>query len=449
MTARSARRAAWRGNQERPTDWVLVMAVLLLTALGLVMAYSTTFFWSQVSEGNPLAIFGRQVVSAGLGLLAFALFCRLDYGLFRRLAVAIMAGCLIALIGVVLFGDEVFGARRTLFNGSVQPSELVKLGVIIYAAAWLASRRDQVRSIANGLLPFGVIIGSVCFLIVIQPDLSTAAVITITALAMFFMAGASWQQLGLVVLTAAGAFALLVVALPYATTRLNEFLKIWQTPAEMSYHIRQSLITLGSGGLFGNGIGASGQKFGYLPTPHTDSVLAVLGEELGLVGLICVLALFIVFLWRGLRIAQHADTAFGAFIAVGIVTWVIAQLLLNLLATLAIIPFTGMPVPFLSVGGSSLFALLTASGVVVSVGRGSQLLLPERDSIEESTTEVKGGKPVRAHPALRRRNGRTRFARAYRIASADGESALFKRTTWQRSRGDSSIVRRRGRWHGT
>lgn len=270
MTARSARRAAWRGHQERLTDWVLVMAVLLLTALGLVMAYSTTFFWSQVSEGSPLAIFGRHVSSAGLGLLAFAVFCRLDYGLFRRLAVVIMLGCLIALVGVILFGDEVFGARRTLFNGSVQPSELVKLGVIIYAAAWLASRRDQVRSILNGLLPFGVIIGSVCFLIVIQPDLSTAAVITITALAMFFMAGASWQQLGLVVLIAAGAFALLVVALPYATTRLNEFLKIWQTPAEMSYHIRQSLITLGSGGLFGNGIGASGQKFGYLP-PHTPT----------------------------------------------------------------------------------------------------------------------------------------------------------------------------------
>jgi len=442
-----------RQDAAQPIDWVLVSVVLLLTVLGLVMAYSTTFFWSHVSEGNPLVIFGRQVLFAGLGLLAFTLSSRLDYGLYRRLAVPIMAGCLIMLVGVILFGDDVFGARRTLLNGSVQPSELAKLGVIIYAAAWLASRRDQVRSISNGLLPFGVIIGSVCFLIVIQPDLSTAVVITIVAAVMFFLAGASWQQLALVALIAAAAFGTLIVTLPHATARLNEFLKVWQTPDDINYHIRQSLITLGSGGLFGNGIGAGGQKFGYLPTPHTDSVLAVLGEELGLIGLLFVLALFALFVWRGLRIAQQADTAFGAFIAVGIVTWVIAQLLLNLLATLAIIPFTGMPVPFLSVGGSSLFALLLASGVVVSIGRGSHMPYLERAPVEYSESaqiKVKGGKPIHAHPALRRRNSWTRFACAYRVESAHGAGAFFKRVhPLKFGRGHSGIVRGRGRWHGT
>jgi cell division protein FtsW len=448
----NARNSHWQ-DVARPVDWVFVSVALLLTAVGLVMAYSTTFFWSHVSEGSPLVIFGRQVLFAGLGLLAFALSSRLDYGLYRRLAIPIMAGCLLVLIGVILFGDDVFGARRTLLNGSVQPSELVKLGVIIYAAAWLASRRDQVRSVSNGLLPFGVIIGSVCFLIVIQPDLSTAVVITIAAAVMFFLAGASWQQLGLVALTAAAAFGMLIATLPYATARLNEFLKVWQTPDEMNYHIRQSLITLGSGGLFGNGIGASGQKFGYLPTPHTDSVLAVLGEELGLIGLIFVLALFALFVWRGLRIAQQADTAFGALIAIGVVTWVIAQLLLNLLATLAIIPFTGVPVPFLSVGGSSLFALLLASGVVVSIGRGSHLPNLEPTSIEYTETakaKVKGGKPVRAHSAFRRRNSRTRFARAYRVESAHSASAFFRRVQpFKPERGHSSTVRRRSRWYGT
>jgi len=447
VTTRTAKRATTRSIQ-RPADRVLIGTVLLLTVIGLVMAYSTTFFWSQVSEGNPLAIFGRQVLFATLGLFAFTLSCRLDYGLYRRFAVPIMFACLITLIGVILFGDDVFGARRTLLNGSVQPSELVKLGVIIYAAAWLASRRDQVRSITNGLLPFGVIIGGVCFLIVIQPDLSTTAMIAITALAMFFVAGASWRQLGLVALIAAAAFAVLIVMLPYATNRLNEFLRVWQTPEDMNYHIRQSLITLGSGGLFGNGIGASGQKFGYLPTPHTDSVLAVLGDELGLVGLLFVLVLFTLFAWRGLYIAQQAETAFGAFIAIGVVTWVIAQLLLNLLATLAVIPFTGVPVPFLSVGGSSLFALLIASGILVSIGRGSRLPHPEGASAEHaetSTTAVKGGKPVRAHPALRRRNSRPRFARAYRLESAYDK---VKPASWKPGRSRSGPVHRRGRWYG-
>ena len=401
-------------------DWIFIGAVLLLTALGLVMAYSTTFFWSHVQEGNPLTIFGKQLLYAGLGLVGFAVFSRLDYGIYRRFAVWIMGGCLLLLVSVILFGDDVFGARRTLLRGSVQPSELVKLGVIIYAAAWLASRRDQVQSVSNGLIPFGVIVGLVSFLIVVQPDLSTTAVIVLVAMAMFFMAGASWTQLALVALIAASAFLLLITIVPHATIRVNEFIKVWRAPSEMDYHIRQTLITLGGGGLFGNGIGASGQKFGYLPTPHTDSVMAVLGDEMGLLGLVMTLALFVIFAWRGLRIAHAADTPFGSFIVIGVVIWVIGQMLLNVMAIMAMIPFTGVPVPFLSVGGSSLVSLLIACGVVVSVARGSRMLREDTAPVVAPfmVGNAKGGGSVRASATIRGGNGRARFARAHRAKGA-------------------------------
>jgi cell division protein FtsW len=404
----------------RGADWTFIGAVLLLTGLGLVMAYSTTFFWSQVKEGSPLTIFSKQLLYAGIGLIGFVGFSWLDYGLFRRFAVWIMAGCLVMLVGVILFGDDVFGARRTLLNGSVQPSEPAKLSVIIYAAAWLASRRDQVQSVSNGLIPFGVIVGVVSFLIVVQPDLSTTAVIVIVAMAMCFMAGASWKQLGLVVLIAASAFLVLITVVPHATIRVNEFIKVWRAPNEMDYHIRQTLITLGGGGLFGNGIGASGQKFGYLPTPHTDSVMAVLGDEMGLLGLVMTLALFLVFAWRGLHIAHTADTAFGSFIAIGVVIWVIGQMLLNVMAIMAMIPFTGVPVPFLSVGGSSLVSLLIACGVVISVARGSRILREDgaQAGLPVAAGHAKGGRAVRASSTIRGGHGRARFARAHRAQGA-------------------------------
>lgn len=415
------RHAAMRAAARQDPDMLFVGAVLLLTALGLVMAYSTTFFWSQVQEGNPLTIFSKQLLYAVLGLVGFVCFAWLDYGILRRFAVWIMAACLIALVTVLLFGDDVFGARRTLLSGSVQPSEIVKLGVIIYAAAWLASRRDQVPSMSNGLVPFGVIVGTVSFLIIIQPDLSTAVVIVLVAMAMFFMAGASWQQLGLVALIAGLAFLVLIAVVPHATVRVNEFVKTWRAPSEMDYHIRQTLITLGGGGLFGNGIGASRQKFGYLPTPHTDSVMAVLGDEMGLLGLMMTLALFVIFTWRGLRIAQAADTAFGSFIVVGVVVWVIGQMLLNVMAIMAMIPFTGVPVPFLSVGGSSLVSLLIACGVVLSVGRGSRMLRGDpKAGLQGSAGYSKGGEAIRASSVIRRRHSRARFTRAHRAKGVGG-----------------------------
>lgn len=422
-------RASRRQRTQRAADWAFIAATLALTALGLIMSYSTTFFWR---EGT--LTFLRQAGLAALGLVAFIVMANTDYALARRYAVRIMLVCLALLVAVLLFGEEYYGARRTLLNNSVQPSEVAKIGLIIYAAAWLSSRREQVRSVMDGLIPFGAIAGSVAFLVIIQPDFSTAAVLISIAGVMFFLAGASLLQIGVVVLVAALAFAGLTSLFPHASQRVQDFLSLLNSSGEVDYHIRQSLITLGEGGLFGKGLGAGGQKFGYLPTPHHDSVVAVLGEEMGLVGLVATLALFVVFAWRGMVIAHHADTAFGAFVAVGVVAWVVGQMLLNLLAVLALIPFTGMPMPFLSQGGSSLVTLLAGAGIVVSVGRGSRTLIEPKPASDDL---VEGGKRVYASAHLRRGNRRSRFARAYRLGRAEQTSASFSFTRpvrWRRER---------------
>jgi hypothetical protein len=254
-----------------------------------------------------------------------------------------------------------------------------------------------------------------------------------------------------------GAFVFLISVVPHASDRVNDFIKVWRTPNEMDYHIRQSLITLGGGGLFGNGIGASYQKFGFLPTPHTDSVMSVLGEEMGLVGVVVTLALFALFAWRGLRIANVADTSFGSFIAVGVVTWVIGQMLLNVLAVLAMIPFTGVAVPFLSVGGSSLVSLLAASGIVVSVSRGSRLLREDAAADNLPRTGPRGGQAFRASTTIRGRNSGTRFARAHRAKGAatdDADAVVVGRDTRfagrlrNARRTSPSVIRWRGKRDG-
>jgi cell division protein FtsW len=415
-------------HQNRPFDWIMISVVLLLTLLGLLMAYSTTYFWSYTESRDPLAIFSRQLMWAVLGVAGFVALAVCDYGYLRRLALPLMAVMGLLLVGVLLFGDDVFGARRSLLNGSVQPSELAKPIVILYAGAWLASRRDEIKSFSNGMLPFGVIIGAVAGLIVLQPDLSTTFVVCVVAFAMFFMAGADIKQIGLLLLVGALVLSIVILAFPHSTDRLVAFQRAFRNPLgdEADYHIRQLMLTLGGAGLFGHGIGASHQKFGLLPTPHTDSVLAVLTDEMGLIGLVFTLGLFGIFAWRGIMIGQRAATPFGGFLAIGITVWVIVQTAMNMLSVLSMIPFTGVPVPFLSVGGSSLVSLLFACGILVSVSRGSKVDV-DVDAVEDDKQgrpgvlrklRQRGGFAFHASSSVSRRDRRPRAAGAHRAERA-------------------------------
>jgi len=375
-------------------DYPLLIVVGALLALGLIMVYSTTFDWGYQEYGDPSYFVLRQGLWLLLGLAVMWLMLRLDYTLLHRYSIPLLGVGLALLIGVLLFGQETFGAQRSFLNGSIQPAELVKLIVVIYIADWLSSKGEKIRDIGYGLIPFAVLIGIIAGLIVIQPDFGTAIVIVLVAGMMFFLAGADLKQIGIGLVVSAATLALLLANSAYAQERVKSYLDALNDPAQASYQVQQALIALGSGGWLGLGPGASRQKFGYLPVPHTDSIFAVLGEELGLVGALVVLALFAFLAYRGFRIALHAPDAFGTLIAAGVTFWIVIEALVNIAVITGTLPLTGIPLPFISYGGSSLVSLMAGVGLLQSIARGS------RKGLTRSALMDRG-----------RRNGRSRLSR--------------------------------------
>ncbi len=351
-------------------DYVLALAVAGLVIIGLMMVYSATFDWSYQEYGSSFHIASRQFLWVGLGVVVLRVIAAVPYDRWRQLALPVMGGALLLLVLVLFVGGERFGARRSFFNGSIQPGELVKPALVIYIAAWLASKGDQIRDVTYGLVPFAVLIGVVAGLIVMQPDVSTATLIVITALAMFFFAGADIFQLAVGGAISGVTFFVLINQLPHARQRIDEYLLIWRDPTHVGYHIQQALIALGSGGLFGVGLGQGQQKLGYLPAPHTDSIFAVLGEELGFVGCLVVIGLFILLAHRGFKIATEAPDAFAALMACGITCWLTFQALVNIAVMTGLVPFTGVVLPFISSGGSAMVVSLAGVGLLLSVSRG-------------------------------------------------------------------------------
>jgi cell division protein FtsW len=315
-----------------------------------------------------------------LGVAVLLLFSRLDYHIWRRLAVPLMFVVIGLLILVLRFGETRFQAQRSLIEGSFQPGELAKFTVVLYMAAWLAAKRNRIRRITYGLLPFSALVGSIAFLIVLQPDLSTAASILATALSMFFIAGADLFQMLLI----GGAMGLagwqLLTRLEYAQQRLTAHWAAVEDLRQASDHVQQAVTAFLNGGLTGVGLGESRQKFANnLPFPHTDSIFAVIGEELGLLGSFLVIALFVALIYRGFTIARHAPDSFGGLLAAGVTCWIAYDALLNIAVMTAVIPPTGVPLPFISYGGSSLVAALAGMGVVLNVSRAvSRNALPKR-----------------------------------------------------------------------
>ena len=311
------------------------------------------------------------------------------------------------LLGLVLvIGSDRFGGQRWLLNGSIQPGELAKLAVIIYIADWLSSKGARIRHVTYGLIPFAILLGFVTGLIVLQPDFSTAVLIAITAVAMFFIAGGDlWQMIASGVLGGA-TFALLITRSEYRLARITSFLNPMGDQLGSNYQVRQILIALGSGGVTGLGLGASRQKFGYIPASHTDGIFAILGEELGLIGCLVVIALFALLAYRGFRIAIAAPDAFGTVLAAGVTCSLIFQALINIAVVTATAPFTGIPLPFISFGGSSLVISMTGVGLLLAVSRGT---LPEEEQSKDQKEQVS-----RAPHDLRRWDGRTRVPRSGR-----------------------------------
>jgi len=368
MVAESPTRNHWTSGWR--VDYALVGIVLTLLVIGLIMVFSVTFALRvQMGKPDPQSEFVKQALFALAGFAAMIVCARVDYRLWGRGALILMGVTLVLLVAV-LFAPPINNARRWLFAGSVQPAELAKFTMVVYMAKWLSSKGDKLRQVTYGVLPFAIIVGVVCGLIVLQPNLSTAIVIALCALAMFFIAGADVIQLVLLGIIGGVVAAIVVMKTPY---QLERFLIFIQNPLTLSdregYQIIQTLIALASGGLLGRGIGAGYAKLGFVPTPQTDSIFALLGEEMGLVGTWFVLGLFLLLAYRGFCIAARARDSFGQILATGLSFWLIFQAFVNIGVVTATIPFTGVPLPFISAGGSSLVVALMAVGVLLSISR--------------------------------------------------------------------------------
>ena len=368
-THKATRRRRAKGSP----DYVLALAVAGLLIIGLMMVYSSTFDWSYQEHQNSFSIASRQFLWVGLGVVVLAVCAAIPYDWWQQVAVPMMGGMLVLLAFVLLVGYERFGANRWFVGGSVQPSELAKLVVVIYAATWLSSKGEQVRDVTYGLIPFAVLIGIVAGLIVLQPDISTAMLIVLTSVAMFFFSGADIFQLTGGGIVGGITFFALIRQLPYAKERLDTWKFGWSDPTHFEYHMQQVLIALGSGGLFGVGLGQGQQKLNNLPAPHTDSIFAVLGEELGLVGCLVVISLYVILAYRGFKITLGTSDAFAALLACGITCWLAFQALINIAVIAGLVPFTGVALPFISWGGSSMLVSLAGVGMLLSVSRGHRI----------------------------------------------------------------------------
>lgn len=352
-------------------DTSVLVIVGILLAIGLMMVYSTTFDWSYQDFGDEATIFMQHVRNLVIGSVIGGLLIFIDYRIWKRFAVALLLVTFTLLVGVLLFGDNTFGARRSFINGSYQPGELAELIIIVYMAAWLGSKRARIRSLTQGLIPFLILVGSMVFLVVRQPDISTAAMIFVIAFIMYFLAGASLFQLGAIVamVAAAAVVVLQVFSLGYAQDRVASYLASTTDITQANYHVLQAIVAFDNGGWLGVGLGQGRQKFGFLPAPHTDSIFAVIGEELGIVGAAAVMALYVVLMMRGFQIARRSHDSFGALMAAGITTWITAKALLNVAVMTAALPATGAPLPLISFGGSSLVVMMAGMGLLLSVAR--------------------------------------------------------------------------------
>ncbi|NLE45028.1 MAG: FtsW/RodA/SpoVE family cell cycle protein [Chloroflexi bacterium] len=354
-------------------DYILAIATAGLVVIGLMAVYSATFDWSYQDYGSSAYVFWLHVRWTLVGILFLAVITVIPYDLWQKAALPLMGIALLLLILVLLLGQEKYGAIRSFSEGSIQPSEFAKLAVVVYIATWLASKGDQIRDFTYGLVPFSILVGVVAGLIVLQPDMSAAALIVLSAIAMFFFAGADLFRLSGGGVVAAFTLFVLVNRVGYAKDRITEHLRTRHDPSLIGYHLRQSLIALGTGGLLGVGPGRGLQKLGYLPAAHTDSIFAVVGEEAGLLGCLLVLGLFALLTYRGFRIATEAPDAFGAILACGLTCTIVFQALANVAVVIGLIPFTGVALPFVSFGGSSMIVSLVGVGILLSISRGRRV----------------------------------------------------------------------------
>jgi cell division protein FtsW len=387
---------------------LLVLTTLGLVAFGLVMVYSATSAPAALGDSDPGYYLKRQSVYALIGIGVMIAVSRMRFRTFRYFAPVLVTGALALLLVVLAIGTPVNGARRWLNVGPAvfQPSELAKLALCVWAAAYL-SRRPVPKTVGELARPFGLLVGVFCALLLAEPDLGTAIVVIVMLAGVLVVAGTPLRVLGAGA-GIAGTVALAAIAVePYRRERLLSFLDPWGDAEGGGFQTVQGLIGLGSGGLFGRGIGESIEKYFYLPEAHTDMIFAIIGEELGLVGTLIVVGAFLLFAYAGFQVAIACGDPFGKLLAAGLTTLVCGQAMINLAAVLGLAPLTGVPLPFVSAGGSSLVVALTSVGVLLNIAGddagAARARVPDR-SRRDSRTRGAGAR--RRGGARRKRSAR-------------------------------------------
>ncbi len=358
-----------------PDVWIIISTLLLLT-IGVIMVYSASAVLAYHEFGDWYYYLKRQLLFAALGVVAMFFTMNVDYWVWKKYAKIGLIVCFAMLVIVLIPGVGVVrgGARSWLGIGSfgIQPSEFMKIGMIIFLAKLLSEQQSQITYFIKGLLPPLGIMGLAFGLIMLQPDLGTGAVLVGASLLIIFTAGARMLHLSYLGLAGAAGFIGLILAAPYRLERITAFLDPWQDPLGAGYQAIQSLYAIGPGGLVGLGLGMSRQKYSYLPEPQTDFIFSIIAEELGFIGGSVVLLLFTLLIWRGMRTAITAPDTFGSFAAVGIVGMIAVQVIINIGVVIGMFPVTGITLPLISAGGSSLTLMLTSIGVLLNISRYSR-----------------------------------------------------------------------------
>lgn len=359
---------------KKKPDYILVGAITVILLIGLAALFSASVAESYKEFGNIYSYFWHQLIyGVGVGLVFALVAYKISYKKWKTYALPFLLIAIFFLLLALIpsFSLEIGGARRWIHIGgfSFQPSEFVKLGFVIYLAAWFEARRAIMRRWNEGFIPFLITVGVLGFLIILQPDIGTLGIISITAAFMYFIAGASVGQMSAIVSIGLGLLFLLAKAAPYRAERFVTFFNNSVDPLGISYQINQALLAIGSGGIFGLGLGKGVQKYSFLPEPMKDSVFAVWLEEAGFVGGFILIAAFLVLGIRGLKIAKNSPDKFGRYLAVGITCWLISQAFVNIGSMLGLLPLTGIPLPLVSYGGSATVVSLAGLGILLNISK--------------------------------------------------------------------------------
>lgn len=365
-------------NKRGSADFLLLIVIVTLVFIGIIMVFSSSWPEAMVEKDNGYFFLKKQLISSIVGFISMIFFMNFDYKRFKKLALPIYILSLLS--GLLIFtplGSTRKGARRWINLGftTFMPSDAIKVGSIIFFAAFLANKKDKVASFKQGTIPALLYIGLSCGLIYMQKDLGTTVTLAATMMGMFFVAG---MKLGLLFVFAAGAAAFLYLSSSgedneFRASRWTSFLDPFKDKLGAGWQAVQSLYALGSGGLFGLGLGKSRQKFFYIPEAYNDFIFSIIGEELGLIGTLMVLILFLIVIWRGILIALKTDDLFGCYLASGIVALITVQSLINIAVVTSSIPTTGITLPFISYGGTSLLFYMSSVGILLNISRYAKL----------------------------------------------------------------------------